>query len=405
MKDKQPGSILGGSLLISGSCIGAGMLGLPILTGFAGLFPSMIMFFLAWALMTATALLLVEASSWFAYHEGFPTMIGTLLGSFFRALCVILFLILFYSLLVAYIADSGIHTASAIAFFSDTEVKTWACSTVFVVLFGWMIYLGTRSVDILNRFLMIIKITAFVILLLFSIRLIDPSNFLYTDLKYTFFPLPILIISFGFHNMIPTITHYMKGDITRVRHSILLGSIITLSIYILWIFVTLGSLPINGDGGIAFSYRNGLDAAAALNLLYPSIATPASLLAFAAILTSFLAQSISITHFFCDGLKLNDRIRPPIGIILLTLIPPLVVAQWHPEIFYKALSFGGIIAVILFGLFPVMMVYKGRYLENRESSYKLFGGKVTLLFLFSFSLFIVISRLLHHHGIEIFPIP
>ena len=63
MSEKH-GSILGGMLLITGSCIGAGMLGLPILTGLAGFYPTLVMFFLAWAFMTTTALLLVEVNGW-----------------------------------------------------------------------------------------------------------------------------------------------------------------------------------------------------------------------------------------------------------------------------------------------------------------------------------------------------
>lgn len=44
MNEKR-GSVLGGMLLIAGSCIGAGMLGLPIVTGLSGFFPSLAMFF------------------------------------------------------------------------------------------------------------------------------------------------------------------------------------------------------------------------------------------------------------------------------------------------------------------------------------------------------------------------
>jgi len=405
MNTQKQGSILGGSLLIAGSCIGAGMLGLPILTGFAGFFPSMIMFFLAWALMTATALLLIESSSWFHYHAGFPTMVKNLLGNFFRALCTIFFLILFYSLLIAYVAESGIHTSSILHDLFCTNVQSWIGSLVFVVIFGWMIYLGTKPVDLLNRFLMIIKIAAFLVLIAITIHVMQPNLLLHTDLKYTFFPLPILIISFGFHNMIPTITHYMQGDIKRVKASIIIGSLLTLGVYLIWMVITLGSLEVGGEGGILYSYKNGYDAAKAMDLSFPAIGVPASILAFAAILTSFLAQSISVTHFFCDGFQINDRIRPPFWIVLMTLVPPLVIAQWHPAIFYKALSFGGIIAVVLFGIFPVLMVYKGRYIENRESNYRLFGGKLMLLLLFLFSSFIIITRIFHHTGVEIFPKP
>ena len=63
---ESKGSVLGGMLLIAGSCIGAGMLGLPIVTGISGFLPSLALFFCGWLFMTATALLLVEVNGWFS---------------------------------------------------------------------------------------------------------------------------------------------------------------------------------------------------------------------------------------------------------------------------------------------------------------------------------------------------
>src|ERR1700722_9255778 len=106
MNDK-PGSLIGGMLLIGGSCIGAGMLGLPILTGLAGFFPSLVMFFAAWAFMTLTGLLLVEVNGWFSERVNLVTMFGYSLGRIGKALSWILYLFLFYALLVAYVSGSG----------------------------------------------------------------------------------------------------------------------------------------------------------------------------------------------------------------------------------------------------------------------------------------------------------
>lgn len=399
------GSVVGAALLITGSCVGAGMLGLPILTGFAGFFPSILMFVLAWALMTGTALLLVEVGAWFKHSSNFATMIESLLGKFFSTLCFILYLSLFYSLLVAYIADSGIHTSSILGSMGLINIKAWMGSVFFVLFFGWMVYLGTKPVDLLNRILMVVKILAFFALIYMSFPLVQLSNLIRSNPKYMLFPLPILIISFGFHNMIPTIFHYLKGDVQRVKQSIILGSAFTLSIYLGWLIITLGSLALTGPVSITASYKNGFDAAKTLQQMHPSVGAAASLLAFAAILTSFLAQSISVAHFLSDGFSLKKTNSSPFGIVLLTFLPPLLIAWTYPFIFYKALTFGGIIAVILFGLFPVMMVYKGRYVEKRNSPYQLFGGKVTLFLLFSFSLFIILYRCFHHLGFEFFPIP
>src|SRR3972149_4119009 len=118
MSDK-PGSIFGGMLLIAGSCIGAGMLGLPIVTGLAGFYPSLVMIFLVWGFMTSTALLLVEVNGWFSGQVNYISMVGHSLGKIGRALCWILYLFLFYSLLMAYIVgSSGIVSSFVSAIFS-----------------------------------------------------------------------------------------------------------------------------------------------------------------------------------------------------------------------------------------------------------------------------------------------
>lgn len=55
---------LGGVLLVAGTTIGAGMLALPIVTGFAGFWPSALMLIVFWVFMTYTALLLLEVNLW-----------------------------------------------------------------------------------------------------------------------------------------------------------------------------------------------------------------------------------------------------------------------------------------------------------------------------------------------------
>nr|NGX29103.1 Tyrosine-specific transport protein [Candidatus Anoxychlamydiales bacterium] len=53
---------LGSVLLISGTTIGAGMLGLPVMTGFAGFFPTLALLFFFWLYMLVTAFLYLEAN-------------------------------------------------------------------------------------------------------------------------------------------------------------------------------------------------------------------------------------------------------------------------------------------------------------------------------------------------------
>src|SRR3989338_1343215 len=107
----KQGSVVGASLLIVGSCIGVGMLALPVLSGMAGFFPSFIIFMVAAAFMTTTALLLVEMMSWFDRPVSFISLVEETLGLPGRVIYWILYLFLFYALLVAYMTGSGNHLA------------------------------------------------------------------------------------------------------------------------------------------------------------------------------------------------------------------------------------------------------------------------------------------------------
>ncbi|MES2272690.1 MAG: aromatic amino acid transport family protein, partial [Chlamydiota bacterium] len=52
--------VFGGTLLVAGTSIGAGMLALPVVTASGGFLPALFVYFLCWLFMTCTGLLLLE---------------------------------------------------------------------------------------------------------------------------------------------------------------------------------------------------------------------------------------------------------------------------------------------------------------------------------------------------------
>jgi len=395
MSEKH-GSIFGGTLLIAGSCIGAGMLALPILTGLAGFFPSLIVFLAAWAFMTLTGLILVEVNGWFGKQVNLISMAGQTFGTFGRVLAWTLYLFLFYALLVAYVSGSGNLFSSYVQSAFSFTPPDFLGSLFFVILFGYVVYMGTRTVDLWNRLLMFAKIAAFLGLVFLGVKHIEPKLLLYTNSSYAIFSLPLLITSFGFHNMIPSLMGYMKGDVKRVRLTILSGSLLVLFIYLIWEILVLGIVPIEGKSGILESLKLDQEASQAISGILGSswVSSFAQALAFFAILTSFLAQALSLVHFLADGLKVTPTSRENPWLCVIALLPPLVLSMIYPQLFFKALSFaGGICAVILFGLLPVGMAWKGRYMQNMTSAYQVFGGKALLGAIFLFSLFIFVFQL------------
>lgn len=386
-----PGSVPGGALLIAGSCIGAGMLALPIVTGLAGFFPSMIAFFVSWAFMTFTAFLLVEINGWFSREVNLLSMVKESLGVPGRTVAWISYLLLFYSLLVAYTAASGSIFAAILESLFGFQISPPAASIFFTFLFGWIIYLGTRPTDVLNRFLMIGLIACYLGMILLGIFQVQPEYLIHVKPEYLFSSLPILVVSFGFQNMIPTLTGYMKGDLQRVKKAILLGSLMTLAVYSIWSFLVLGVVPPEGAGSIEESYRSGHEATYALRAALGSnkITYFAQGFAFFAIVTSFLAQGLSLSHFLADGFGKTPGRKNSHWFCLLALGPPLIFALSYPEIFFQALSFaGGICAMVLFGILPVLTAWAGRY-KKKLSTYHPRGGKAALLFALAFSFLVI----------------
>ena len=401
----KQGSILGGALLIMGSCVGAGMLGLPVITGLAGFFPTLLMFVIAWLFMTTTALLILETTSWFEKPVNLISMVAYALGPIWKVLCWVLYLFLFYSLLVAYMSLSGNHVSSFLKTAADFSFPDWGGTLFFVSLFGCLVYMGTYPVDYLNRFLMIGKIGAFLIVIGLGMRFVSPHLLGYFQPKYALFSFPILITSFGFQNMIPSIFHYMGGDRVRIRKAIWLGSIFTVLIYLIWEIIVLGILP---SQIITKSFQADIDGAQSLKnyLGSSSIGYIAQILAFFAILTSFLAQSLSLVHFLRDGFKITKKKKESVSMCFLALLPPLFFSIFYRNVFFQALSFaGGICATFLFGIFPALMVWIGRYRKKHLVEDRVRGGKSFLILILIISCFIFFYQITQMLSIPLFPKP
>lgn len=403
---KKDGSVLGGILLIAGSCIGAGMLALPVITGVAGFGPSIAMLLLAWLFMTATSFLLLEANLAVGHDLSLISIAEKTLGKGGKILCWLLFLFLFYCLSIAYIAASGEILQSIIADLFAINLPVWVGSSVFTLVFGVVIYVGTRHVDYLNRMLMVGLIIAYCILIVLGSLHIHFSYLAVKQWKYAFAALPVLVISFGFHNMVPSLAMYLKGNVKRLRITLLVGSLIPLIIYFLWEMVMLGIIPVQGREGLLHALDKGEVATEALRSVVGRswINTVAQIFALFAIITSFLAQSLSLVDFLADGLRIPKIGWGRVILILLTLVPPFCFAFAYPGIFINALNMaGGFSAVILFGVMPVLMVWILRYRRKELTVRMLPFGRMLLIPIIAIAVSIFILEVAQESGLLFVP--
>lgn len=392
MSQKEQNRLLGGVLLVSGTAIGAGMLALPVVTGLAGFVPALALFVLYWLFMTFTALLILEVTLWMGEHANLVTMARKTLGKGGAVCGWIVYLFLLYTLTTAYIAGSGPIIMDFVYALTGWQMPVWSSSLPLLVIFGFFVYKGTKSVDYVNRILMFGLIITYCVIVVFLSPHVKPELLEHANWNYLWVSVSIVSTSFGFHIIIPTLSDYLKRDQKQLKKVILIGGFIPLLVYAVWEFLTLGIVPLDGNQGLIQGFQEGLDGATILSnrLGHTKISLIARCFSFFAIITSFLGVSLSLSDFLADGLKIKKTVKGKMLLYILTFIPPLLFTLADPRAFLNALEYAGAFGVVLLlAILPILMVWSGRYIQKRESKYRAPGGKPALIFAFIISLIVV----------------
>jgi tyrosine-specific transport protein len=394
--------LLGGILLVSGTTIGAAMLALPVATGLAGFLPSLFLLLVFWVYMTYTAFLMLEVNLWMPPETNLISMAKKTLGRWGETCSWIIYLFLLYSLTTAYLAGSGPIVLDLMEFATGYRGADWAGPLPLLFVFGYFVYKGTKSVDYVNRLLMLGLVIAYSLLIVFLTPYVEISKLAHSDGKYLLMAVSIVATSFGFHIIIPSLTTYFDRNVPRIKQAILIGSVIPLVVYIVWEFLSLGIIPIEGRYGVIYGYEQGSNGAHLLSELLhtPFIAQIARMFAFFAIVTSFLGVSLSLTDFLADGLRIRKNPKGRALLFFIVFIPPMALALLDPRAFLNALEYAGAFGVVvLLGLFPALMVWSGRYRLQLPSSFKTPGGKIALIAVILLSITVIAIEIANKTGL------
>jgi len=382
--------ILGGILLVSGTAIGAGMLALPIHTAMSGFIPSAIAFVISWFFMTLAALLLLEVNLWLPGEKDLLSMISATMGKGAKAISWILYLLLLYSLIAAYLEGSSAWLIKLHLSQTKVTLSRVLSISIIILLFGGIASMGTAITEKCNRWLAFGLIIAYFILIASSLTSIVPAQLERREWTQTFSIFSLLITAFGFSVVLPSLTNYLDRNVRSLKKVIILGSIIPLVIYLFWELVSLGIIPLEGEIGFRklAENDNGTGVALALEHIVGNhwISQSSQWFSIFAILTSLLGVSLALFHFLADALRLNPKKGfNRLTLFILTYLPPFCVVLFYPSGFGRILSFAGIIVAVLLGIIPAIMVWRGRYHQNiPHPGFRLFGGKVMIILIIFF---------------------
>lgn len=374
---------IGSTLILIGTAIGAGMLALPMTSAVNGFLPSALLIIGMWLLMMLTGLLVLEVNLAFPLRQNnFNSMSLGTLGKGGQIVAWLTCLLLLYALTAAYIAGMGSLLSTLIQTYFGITLDARVNSLLFTVIFGGCVFWSTAAVDQVNRGLMSIKGLLLILMLILLLPHVDVASLktMAPERAGLFAAMPIFLTAFGYHTVIPSLTNYL-GKNARVMHWIIvIGTVIPLILYLLWLVCALGVVPfenyvsLKNHGGSVGEFIKMLDQCASNHWVVLAINGFANI----AMTTSFLGVSLGLFDFLADAFWRKNTRMGRLQTALLTFIIPFLFAIFYPKGFVLALSYAAICVAILEVILPALMAYRLRK-TSLAPPYRVMGGTPLLV--------------------------
>ncbi|MFA0262318.1 amino acid permease [Vibrio cyclitrophicus] len=380
--------MIGSSLIIAGTALGAGMLAIPmVLAQFGLLYGTLLMVLICFG-TTYAALLLLEATIKAGGGLGLNSIARKTLGRQGQLLTNGLLYALLICLLMAYILGAGDLLSKLLSNFG-IEITATTSQIVFTLIAGAVVASGTGVIDKLNRALFFVMLASLFATMTFLAPSMTQENLMqvtshdHVDFIKTS---AILFTSFGFMVVIPTLVSYNhEATDKQLRNMVIVGSLIPLVCYLCWLFAVVGNLSEEQFR----SFKNVSDLMAAFEAQSPWVGNILSTFTGLALLTSFFGVAMALFNQNKDMFNQNTAVTYCISFIL-----PLVGSLLAADKFLQVLNYAGIILVFLAVFVPLVMVHKQRFMKVADDRYRAEGGNVMMLFSLLFGCFLLVSQVI-----------
>ena len=336
--------------VLVGTCIGAGVLGIPYVAAQAGFLVALAYIFLIGAIILFVNLYLGEVSLRTKGKHQLPGYADKYLGKRKKWLMAFATIFGIYSAIVAYIL--GIGESLSFLIFENANY-----TTLFGILFGlFMSSLLWKGMKSLKRFekwgVGIIFLLLLGIFFIF-IKDVSVNNLIYFNLGNVFLPLGVVLFALMSFHAIPEVNILLRRNKKLMKKIIFTGTLISVIFYILFALVVVGF--------------KGLQT--------PEIATLALgkifiVLGIFTMFTSYLALGNALREDF----MYDDKMKRKKAWFLASITPIFIffiIEIFGFFSFTKILSIGGVVSGGLIGILILFMVKKAKRTGKRKPEYKL----------------------------------
>ena len=339
------------AMMIVGSTIGSGVLGLAYASRRAG-WPVLVIWLAVAALISAVSMLYVAEAS---LRTRLPLQLSGLAEKYIgKAGSWLLFFAVgatSFCSLIAYTNGCGKILSDLLG------ISFEAGSLLFILPAVGVIWFGLKATGVAEKFISSGMIAMLLVLAgaSFLSSRVPVEDILYTDWTYAMPIFNITVFCYAVQYMVPEVARGFSHQPGKLVPSILAGfaiSFVILAIVPLSVFLMLPLSEITEVASLSWGRA----------LSHPIFYLLVNVFAFCAMLTSFWVISESFLTNMVDQFKLKDEFHVPTRIAMLAFIvlPPFLLAFFGAVSFVNAIFFAGTFGGIIMSILPVFMLRGAR---------------------------------------------
>lgn len=360
-------TVLGGTMIIAGTTIGAGMLALPTISAGMWFYWSLGIMLCTWLLMLLSSQALLEVNLHYEPGASFHTLVQDTLGTTWSWINGLAVAFVLYILVYAYVSGGGSIVRHSLLAIAGVEPTKFVAGLIFALLLTACVWWSTWIVDRFALIMMAGMVLTFVLSMTGLLSQIRTAVLL--DLGGTggqaifiWVALSTYLTSFCFHASVPSMVKYFGKDAKSINKCLIYGTLIALVCYITWIAAADGSISraqfkdVIAAGGNVGDLVKAAGANVDSNFILRMLEAFSSL----AVATSFLGAGLGLFDYIADLFRFDDSRGGRTKTALVTFAPSTVCALIWPDGFLLAIGWAGLAASIWSVIVPALMLHVSR---------------------------------------------
>ena len=397
------GNVLGGTMIIAGTAIGAGMLALPMISAGMWIYWSLLLMVLTWMLMLRASQAILEVNLHYEPGSSFHTLVQDTLGPVWSTINGLAVAFVLYILVYAYVSGGGSTVQQTVMAVTGNDPGMMGSSLFFSLILMACVWWSTRFVDRLSVVLMGGMVLTFILSMtgmLSQIRLpvlldLGENGSGGGAAIFIWCALSTYLTSFCFHASVPSLVKYFGKRPADINKCLRYGTLIALVCYVAWIVAADGIISrgqfkavIAAGGNVGDLIRaagSGIDSSFILRML--------EAFSFFAVATSFLGAGLGLFDYMADLCKFDDSVMGRAKTTLVTFLPPLLGGLIKPDGFLAAIGWAGLAATIWSVIVPALMLRASRK-KFPAAAYSAPGGSLTIYVLLVYGCITAVCHIL-----------